>query len=712
MFINGILRNQCRKDKNVNTLSDFMQAKKEPDKIEARYIKGVGPKMAEIFMKVGIRTVADLLYYLPRRYEDRSNIVPLNELVASSEQGVIGVVDKVSSFTARTGRRILTVVVTDRQTRLYAVWYNQPYLKDKFSKGDRVLFYGKVERKGRYEMTHPTFEVIRSEDKDLRSLNMGRIVPIYPLTRDLNQKYLRSVIYRAVRSYSSKLTDVLPTAVRARNKLVDIKFAIENIHFPYSFENLKRAYHRMVFEEFFLLQIIMALKRKKTRKKGLIHKVSADTKKRFVSFFDFKLTEHQKKAMRAVDRDMTSDKPMYRLIQGDVGSGKTVVAMYALYLCVEGGRQGVIMVPTEILARQHYLNISKVFMPLGYNVRFYSGKLSPKIKRHIMKEISSGEVDIVVGTHAAFQKGAEYKNLGLAIIDEQHKFGVEQRKKLREKGKMTDTLIITATPIPRSLALTLFGDMDVSVIKEKPEGRQRVTTWFVDSKDKKAAYEFVREEVSHGNQAFIVCPRIRETESSELSSAESLYRDLSQGIFQDLKVALLHGRMDTEDRKNVMEKFRSGKYAVLIATTVIEVGVDIPNATVMVIEDADRYGLAQLHQLRGRIGRGKENSYCVVLSSSEEEKVKKRLEGFCESEDGFQIAEQDMDQRGPGELLGTRQSGLPEMKFADLRTDLIVMERAREEAFKVVAEDIGLREDKNAAIANEIKRKFHEGVLS
>ncbi len=703
-----------------------MQVKNPPGGIPVRYIKGVGPGKAPCFEKLGVKNVSDLFYYLPRRYEDRSRIVEVKDLEPGSAQAVVGRVLKTGVFTARTGTRIFEMTLGDGQRRVSAVWYNQPFMNKVFSVGQTVMLYGKVELQKRLQITHPAYEILdpgnakdtsllphpSSLDRLKASLDVGRIVPVYPLTANLTQRYMRKVVRRAIRSSLAGAPEVLPTRIRARRKLVDFRFAIENIHFPYSFDNLEKAYKRLVFEEFFILQAVMALKRKKVREKGMRHEAREGLLADFEKLFSFELTGEQKKCIKEIERDMAGDKPMYRLLQGDVGSGKTVIAMYALLLAVANGRQAAMMVPTEILARQHYVTVSESFMPLGLNVRLLVSGIDTGDRERIRKELAEGEADIVIGTHSLIQEDIDYKNLALAVMDEQHKFGVTQRKVLRAKGGTPDTLVMTATPIPRSLALTVFGDMDFSLLKEKPAGRESVTTYRVGEDKRDAVYAFMRDEVSEGRQAFIVYPRVKKSASSDLKSAEEMYDHLRKNVFGDMRLAIVHGGLKTGEKNKVMDEFRAGKSDILVATTVIEVGVDIPNVTVMVVEHAERYGLAQLHQLRGRIGRGKHASYCILIGEPGTDAAHERLCAMAETDDGFKIAEKDLDIRGPGQFLGTRQSGLPEIRFGNIARDFAIMEEARDEAFRLVEEDPQLKDPRNAAIRKAIAERFGVVVRS
>lgn len=682
-----------------------MQVKKLSENIPVRYLKGVGPRKAELFQKIGIESINDLFYYLPRRYEDRSEIVGVKDLRPGDTKAVVGKVLKTNVFRAATGTVIFEAAIGDEKSRVFAVWYNQPYIKKLFTVGQTVMLYGKVELQKRLQIVHPTFEILE-EGSDKASLDIGRIVPIYSLTENLSQKYLRKTVHGALTGHICQSNDLLPTAIRARRKLVDLRFAVENIHFPHSTDNLERAYRRLVFEEFFILQVVMAMRRRKNAVKGIKHTVREGLQSDFEQLFDFELTADQKKCISDIEKDMAGEKPMYRLLQGDVGSGKTVVAMYALLLSVQSGHQAAMMVPTEILARQHYVTVSKTFMPLGLDVRLLVNGMDQRDRDEIRREIARGDADIVIGTHSLFQEGVEYEDLGLVVIDEQHKFGVEQRKAMAMKGKTPDILVMTATPIPRSLALTVYGDMDVSVLKGKPLERGEVTTYWVGEEKRELVYGFIKGEIDEGRQAFLVYPRIKDAANSDLLSAEEMYSDLKNGAFKDYKVALVHGRMKPDDKNRIMEDFLAKRYDVLVATTVIEVGVDVPNVTVMLVEHADRYGLAQLHQLRGRIGRGKHQSYCILLGEAKTEDSQERLNTMMETADGFEIAEKDLDLRGPGEFLGTRQSGIPELRFGNIVRDFKIMEEAREEAFSLVQEDPKLADVRHAGIRQAIAERF------
>ena len=556
----------------------------------------------------------------------------------------------------------------------------------------------------------PEYEILEGDETD--SINIGRIVPVYTLTAQLTQRYMRGLIFKALEEHTRLLIEKLPTYMMAREKLVDIKFAIRNIHFPANFAMLEKAYKRIVFEEFLALQLALALRKKgaAAEEAALGHSIiSGALSAAFKERLPFEFTEGQKKAIAEIESDMSRARPMNRLLEGDVGSGKTVVAAHALVLAAQNGFQGVLMAPTEVLARQHFIVLSELLMPLGINIVLLIGGLDAKTRQRVYSEIKEGSINIVVGTHAIIQEGLEFKKLGLAVIDEQHKFGVEQRAVLRGKGYNPHVLVMTATPIPRTLALTVYGDLDISVIKELPKGRKPIVTYWVEEDKREEVYEFVKEELDKGRQAYVVCPLIEKCQgvkASKCQGAVEIYEKLKKETFKDYEVGLLHGRMDTKEKDKIMKEFKKGKIQILVATIVIEVGIDIPNATVMLIENAERFGLSQLHQLRGRIGRGEHESYCVLLSNPRTDAAIERLKAIEGTLDGFQIAEVDMDLRGPGELFGTRQHGLPEIRFGNLAKDFDIMEAARTEAFALVDRDPNLKEEHHKGLKRALSERF------
>ncbi|MFA5255936.1 MAG: ATP-dependent DNA helicase RecG [Candidatus Omnitrophota bacterium] len=681
-----------------------------------RYIKGVGPKKSECLARVGLNTIEDILYYLPKRYEDRSSVTAIKDLKPGQSMTIQGEISALNSRTARSGAVIFQAVVTDATGSMHAIWFNQPYLRDILKAGDKVILYGKVEIYDRLQMVQPEYEIV--EDKQItqekiNSLNIGRIVPVYPLTAELTQRFLRSMIFKALAEYVKFAIERLPTYIIARQKLVDIKFALRNIHFPTNFQMLEKAYKRIVFEEFFILQLALAI-RKKGRapdEAAFGHSMTAgELSGSFKNALLFELTAGQKKAVAQIERDMSGAKPMNRLLEGDVGSGKTVVAAHALVLAVQNGFQGVIMAPTEVLARQHFIYLSELLMPLGINVVLLIGGMDAKTRERIYSEIKYGKADIAVGTHAVIQEAVEFRNLGLIVIDEQHKFGVAQRAILRRKGLNPHVLIMTATPIPRTLALTVYGDLDISTIKELPKGRKPITTYWVEEEKRGEMYSFIKEELANGRQAYVVCPLIESRKSHRGGGAEQgavdIFEKLKNEIFTGYKVGLLHGKMSSKEKDRVMKDFKKKNIDLLVSTVVIEVGIDIPNASVMLIENADRFGLSQLHQLRGRIGRGGYESYCILLADPRTDDGAERLKAIEGTLDGFEIAEVDMDQRGPGEMFGTRQHGLPEIRFGNLAKDFGIMELARTEAFALIEKDPGLSEERHQLLKKSLYDRF------
>ncbi len=675
-----------------------------------QYIKGVGPQKSQVLTRLGIETVSDMLYYLPFRYEDRSNFTTVSNLEAGAFATVKGEIKTLGNVRTKRGIDIFQLVLDDGTGAICGVWFNQPYLRKFFKTGQRMVMYGKVEKYDRLRIHHPQYEILKSDDRD--SIHVGRIVPIYHLTQELAQRGLRTIAYHTVSQYGRHLEDMLPTKLRARNRLVDINFAVRNIHFPKTEDNLKRSYKRIVFDEFFLLQLAIAIKKSQAKTgKGVSHKIDKKRASDFIKGLPFELTEDQRRAMETIEKDMGSPRPMNRLIQGDVGSGKTVIAAYALLLTVTNGYQGALMAPTEILAEQHYVTLSQILMPYDVGVVLLIQGLSPRAKEEALGELRDGRADVVVGTHALIQKGVGFKRLGLVVIDEQHKFGVAQRAKLQVGDKAPDTLLMTATPIPRTLALTVYGDLDISIIKGLPPGRGEVTTYWVSDSQREKVYNFLREEVAKDRQAYIVYPRLEETDSSDVKAAKFMHEELKERVFKDLRVELIHGRMTAGQKESVMKDFKEGDIDILVSTVVVEVGIDVSNATVMVIENAERFGLSQLHQLRGRIGRGSHESYCILISDPAKDDAQKRLEAITEAQDGFQIAEEDFKFRGPGDIFGTRQHGLPEIRFGDVVGDMEIMELARKEAFSFINSDPELKNYENRFIRDSLHRRFR-GKLS
>ncbi|HEY3975460.1 MAG TPA: ATP-dependent DNA helicase RecG [Candidatus Sulfotelmatobacter sp.] len=705
-----------------------------------QYVKGVGPRIGEVLAGKGIYTVGDLLHYLPFRYEDRLNPRGIAELRAGEMATVIGEVRNSGLFRTRSAP-IFQLTVGQGRAKLRCLWFNATYLQDKFKPGQMIALYGKVEedqRSRELQIVQPQFEILGdpadsgengAEKKAAESLEIGRIVPIYEATGRLTPRWFRRAIRTALDNLTPELADPIPAAVRARLGLISPREALWNVHWPEpgeSFEALQSsrtpAHIRMIFDELFFVELGLELKRRQQKAQTgfafcLDDKVRAAIKK----ILPFHPTTAQKRVLKEIAGDMQKPYPMRRLLQGDVGSGKTIVGFEAAIIAIENGCQAALMAPTEILAQQHYFSARRILENAGYRIVLLTGSLEADRKREVRRHIAQGNAQLVIGTHALLEEKVEFARLGLVIVDEQHRFGVMQRLKLMKKsGDGTedphagtaalgrpaerssaaspqarpaepDVLVMTATPIPRTLALTLYGDLDLSVLDELPPGRTPIVTRCGSDEESTKVWEFVRKQVAAGNQAYVVYPVIAENltagkEESELKAAVKMYRDLSGVIFKDLKVGLLHGRLDSELKDQVMRMFQRGELQILVATTVIEVGVDVPNATVMVIEHAERFGLAQLHQLRGRIGRGAAKSYCILMTGGKvTEEAQKRLKAMVDTNDGFQIAELDLELRGPGEFFGTRQAGMPSFRIANLIRDAQLLEAAKREAAAVIA---------------------------
>lgn len=672
----------------------------------AQYVKGVGPRRIKILNKLGVNTIHDLLYYLPRRHEDRSKLKPIGEVKIGEFETVRGRVLTMGLRPTKKKMTIFQLAVGDNTGVIYATWFNQPFMKNRFKIGDEVILSGKVEWYNNLQINTPEYEVLGPKDED--TIHTGRIVPIYPLTQDLYQRSIRLILKNCLDVYLTCVQEMLPRVVLQGHRLIGLEQALFNIHFPESMDLLESARRRLVFDEFFILQLGIGLHRLKikTTVVGISHRIDDQLLAEFERCLPFKLTSAQKRVIEQIKKDMASDKPMNRLLQGDVGSGKTIVSVFSMLMTIQNGFQAAVMVPTEILAEQHYLTLSQLLVPLGLNVVLLISGLSDKLREKTLVEISSGQADLVVGTHALIQEGVKFNNLGLIVIDEQHKFGVLQRAELRHKGLNPDVLVMSATPIPRTLALTVYGDLDVSVIDQLPPGRGLVKTYWVSENKRTDVYRFVEKQVSAGRQAFIVYPLIEESDKIQVRAAVRMLNEFQSKIFPHLKVGLLHGRMSAQEKEKIMKSFRQKKYDILVSTTVIEVGIDIPNATLMLVENAERFGLSQLHQLRGRIGRGVHESYCILMSNSTTEDGKKRLTAMTRTSDGFKIAEYDLSLRGPGEFFGTHQHGLPELKIGNLVTDLKLLELARQEAFALIEQDPNLNKQEHCLIKEKLKQQF------
>ncbi len=695
-----------------------------------QYVKGIGPRLAEVLAAKGIATVDDLLHYLPFRYEDRLNPRSVGELRAGEMATVIAEVRH--SGLLRTRRMpIFQLTVGQGRSRLKCIWFNAGYLQDRFQAGQMVALYGKVEedRDGQLQIMQPQFEILgdineeggadEAEKKAAASLEIGRIVPIYESTGQgkLTPRWFRRIIRWALDNLNPNLADPIPAIVRAHLSLVSLREALGKVHWPdagESFRDLQSsrtpAHIRMIFDELFFIELGLELKRREQKAQtGIAFRLEGGVREAIKKILPFHPTAAQKRVLKEIATDMQMAHPMRRLLQGDVGSGKTIVAFQAAIIAIENGYQVALMAPTEILAQQHYFSARQILERAGYRIVLLTGSLEQDRKREIRRHIAQGNAQLVIGTHALIQDRVEFENLGLVVVDEQHRFGVMQRLKLMKKADEgrggpgvrpvqpggnrprsaepePDVLVMTATPIPRTLALTLYGDLDVSVIDELPPGRTPVVTRSVADERSSEVWDFVRKQIGAGHQAYVVYPVIEENEERELKAAQQMHRQLREKIFPGLHVGLLHGRLDADEKEHVMREFQQGKIEILVATTVIEVGVDVPNATVMVIEHADRFGLAQLHQLRGRIGRGAAKSYCVLLRGGKvSEEGERRLDAMVRSNDGFQIAELDLELRGPGEFFGTKQAGIPSFRVADIIRDRQLLEAAKREAAFVIS---------------------------
>lgn len=652
-------------------------------------ITGIGPQRAKLFSRLGIRTIPDALYYLPYRYEDRTGLKQISEVTPGNREIVQGRI--VFSNVIRTRMRklqIFEIAINDSTGFLKAKWFNQSYMQKNLPVGQEVVLSGVVKNTGQtaLEMDSPEYEIV-SDGTD-SFIHTKRIVPVYRITGGISQKQFRKIMFTIVSEYASKIRDTVPPSIIEINNLAPLSASIQQLHFPEAgtdTEILNRGmstYHqRLSFNELFFFELGLAVMKRASRlSKGIEFKTEGVFRKKLLEILPFELTEAQKRTMKDISNDMRSACPMNRLIQGDVGCGKTVVALLAMLDAVESGYQAALMAPTEILAGQHYINMRGPLKALGLKAELLTA--GPKAGQ--LAGIASGETGIVIGTHALIQEGVKFKKLGLAVIDEQHKFGVMQRALLRKKGMKPDVLVMTATPIPRSLALTLYGDMDCSIIDELPPGRRPVVTKLLEADKKTEIYELLRKEIEAGRQAYVVYPVIEESENTDLKSAVQ-GKEGFEKVFPEYRIGLLHGRMSTEDREKVMLSFKQGETDMLVSTTVIEVGVDVPDATIMLVVHAERFGLAQLHQLRGRVGRGAYRSQCILVAFKPYgEEARRRLHVMLRSNDGFRIAEEDLEIRGPGEFLGTRQAGTPDLKVANIVRDMKILQKAKSEAFGLI----------------------------
>ena len=658
-------------------------------------LKGVGPKKAEAFARLGIETVEDLVFAFPRIYEDRKNIVPIENLKEGETALFIGEVDVIrpGGYYRGRGSRVLRMLATDDTGSIEVVFFNAAYLAKTIHKGDRLAFYGKpVYNRDRLQVVHPQFEKADNAETG--------ILPVYPLTSGITQREMRR-LQKLVRPLYSQVEEILSEETIRRNNLCGIEYAIKNVHFPEDRQNYLEAKYRLVFDEFMTLEAgLMASKISEQEYEKGSRFFDDGSESEFIGSLPYPLTGAQQRCVSEIMADLTSDRPMNRLIQGDVGSGKTAVAQIAMFKAVRSGYQAVMMAPTEILARQHYEGISRDFEAFGIRTGFLSGNMKAAEKRQVLEGLSDGSIQVLIGTHAVIQPDVVFHNLGLVITDEQHRFGVSQRIKLKDKGDRANVLVMTATPIPRTLAVVLYGDMDVSVIDEMPPGRMPVVTKSLTGFDaREKCYDFVERQIREGHQIYVVTPLIDESEAMDARSAAQVYEELAARF---ARTEMIHGSMKQTEKDDIMARFSAGEIDVLVATVVIEVGINVPNATVMVVENAERFGLAQLHQLRGRVGRGRWQSYCFLITEGQSELALKRGEIMEASSDGFYIAEEDLKLRGPGEIFGTRQHGLPDMRLADMAKHMNVLNDARDEAKAILEDDPKLQKPQNQPLKRRV----------
>ena len=704
-------------------------------------MKGVGPKRAQLLNKMGIKTVEEALFVFPRRYEDRRHIEKIAHLRPGDTLKTVYGVVKMGEVTTtpRQKKKLFELMIGDETGVLTAKWFNQSYLKKVFKPDVHVVLSGKISMNpyGGIEMIQPEYELLGEIDPDVELLHTGRIVPIYPLTEGLYQKEMRKLMKSVVDQYAAAIEEDLPAEIRRKYRFLPLNEALRRIHFPDLEDDMtllnreiSPAHQRVIFEEFFLLELGMGLKRQHvlTHETGIAFRFEGRLERQLRALLPFTLTAAQERVIAQIQADLRSSRPMNRLLQGDVGSGKTIVALIALLSAIEAGYQGAIMVPTEILAEQHFRELSRYLDQLNQrlasdvpgalpgtfariNMCLLTGGLKKKERERALLEIERGEIHLVVGTHALIQQDVTFHQLGFIVIDEQHKFGVLQRATLKAKGYNPDVLIMTATPIPRTLSLTVYGDLDVSILDELPPGRTPVVTKRFYEQNREMAYRLIAGEIEQGRQVYIVYPLVEESEKLDLKAATEMSQLLAQEIFPQYRVGLVHGRLKPEEKDRQMLAFKNHELDILVSTTVLEVGIDVPNATVMLIEHAERFGLSQLHQLRGRVGRGSSKSYCLLMTTYPiSDDARRRLDAMTETTDGFIIAERDLEIRGPGEFFGTKQSGLPDLNVANLVRDVKLLEHAREEAFALIQQDPTLNLPQHRALKTALEQRWKKSL--
>lgn len=677
-----------------------------------QFLKGVGAQRAELLARLDLYTAADLLFYFPRDYQDLTDLQSVEDLTEDVLVRLRGVVAEVDSRSSRAGKTILGVLVRcgdgAATNFVRAMWFNMPHMRSRFEVGQRVLLSGKARlRAGRWEFVHPRIQWIDESDPADASRS---ILPLYSLTDGIGHGYIRRLVQICLEQYLPLLDEVFPAEFLAAHQLMPLREALPQIHFPQSRELLERARRRFVYQELFVLQLALAVRRLRLQVEGSAPtlEVTAKIDARIRRLLPFAMTAGQESAVREISIDLARHYPMNRLLQGDVGSGKTIVALYAVLACVAHGYQAAIMAPTEVLARQHERTLGKLLSASRVRWTTLVGGLASGERRTVLDDINSGKLDVVIGTHAILNEQVEFAKLGLVVIDEQHKFGVRQRAKLRGAAMAPHYLVMTATPIPRSMTMTIFGDLDVSTIRDAPPGRQPVKTYLAGDEQRSKWWDFLSRKLHEGRQAYVIAPLVDAVEDDERTGVTELYQRLANGPLAAFRLGLMHGRMSAEEKESAMAAFASGRTQVLVATTVVEVGVDVPNATLMTIEDGQGFGLSQLHQLRGRIVRGMHPGFCCVFANPTTEEGKKRLESFVESTDGFRLAEIDFALRGPGDLLGTKQHGLPPLRIADLVRDSAVVEEARRDAMEFVRRDPGLSKPEHQLLRRQMQKRYGE----
>ena len=672
----------------------------------AKYIKGVGPTRIKQLNNLGIYTLEDVITYYPRGYENRAVKKNIAELVDGEDALIVAkCVSKMSEIRIRKNMSIYKLIVRDETATCTLTWFNSPFLKKRFVIGQTYKFFGKVKRKvNQIEIMTP---IIDDEDSNK---NTSRIIPIYPTTYNLSQNSLRKVIENALQEVTN-LPETLPGYLLKQYNLMGRNEATQQIHFPDSFNNYNKARIRLVFEELLIMQLaLLTFKQNYDKNKAGIQFDKEAKMSEIIDNLPFKLTNAQSRVLEEIDKDMESNKAMNRLLQGDVGSGKTAVAMCAAYKAVKSGYQAAVMVPTAILAKQHYTNFKKLLDKFNIKCEILVSGTPQKKKNEILKNLKDSNIDIIIGTHALIEENVEFKKLGLVITDEQHRFGVRQRGKMSSKGNNPDVLVMSATPIPRTLALILYGDLDISIIDELPPNRQKIDTFAVTPSKEERVNNFIKEQINEGRQVYIVCPLVQESEEINAKSVMEIAEKYKNDTFKEYNVEYLHGKLNKKEKDLIMEKFKNGEIDILISTTVIEVGVDVPNASIMVIENAERFGLATLHQLRGRVGRGQYKSYCILKYNGGSENTRERIKIMVETNDGFKISEKDLELRGSGEFFGTKQHGIPEFKIANLFQDIETLKSVQSIAINILNEDPNLQNEKNKQLKESIKNKFKEGI--